>query len=75
MRDLFAQNYASRYIILDEINNFLGKYHLPNFTPIDIESENRPISIQEIDSIEKLFHMFRQRLLYKPSKTHNSNIV
>lgn len=40
MRDLFTQKNANRYKTLGEINNFLGKCNLPNFTPIDIEIEN-----------------------------------
>ena len=40
MRDLFTQKNANRYKTLGEVNNFLGKYNLPKFTPIDIEIES-----------------------------------
>lgn len=57
IRDYFAILFAYKFENLDEMNIFLGKQRLLKLTPFDLESLNRPVSIEEIDKvIEELPH-------------------
>ena len=47
IRDYFAILFAYKFENLDEMNIFLGKWRLLKLTPFDLESLNRPISIEE----------------------------
>ena len=45
------QLYANKMETLEEMDKFLGKYHLPWLNQDEIEKMNRPITSTEIESV------------------------
>lgn len=56
------QNYVIWISRSDEVNNFIGKYNLQKFTPVETESLNQPISKE----IEKLLNNYPTKISSSP---------
>ena len=55
IRGYHEQLYVNKYENLDEMGKFLDTYNPPSLSQEDIESLNRPITSQEIESVMNNF--------------------
>ena len=51
IRDCYKQRYAKKTDILEEMDKFLEKYHLPRLNQDEIEKMNGPIIRTEIETV------------------------
>ena len=53
MRNYYKELYAKKCENLDEMDKFLEKYNLPKLSEVEVESLNRPITPDEIETVIK----------------------
>ena len=59
LRNYYEELYAKKFENLEEMGKFLEKYNLPILTEEEAESQNRPITLNEIEAV------FKKLLIHK----------
>jgi len=62
IRYYYQQLYANKMDNLEEMDEFLEKYNLPNLNQEEIENLNRPITSMETETIIKIFQQQKPRI-------------